>query len=52
MADVIAIYMANKPAYPIFWIACMSIDVVRPPRHAKFGSMLTYNRSPHLSITI
>ena len=26
--DSIALYMPNKPAYPILWLACLAIDVV------------------------
>ncbi|GAA5822938.1 hypothetical protein JCM3770_002180 [Rhodotorula araucariae] len=26
--DTIALYMPNKPAYPIVWLACLAIDVV------------------------
>jgi len=28
--DTIALYLPNKPAYPIIWLACLAIDVLRP----------------------
>jgi acyl-coenzyme A synthetase/AMP-(fatty) acid ligase len=28
--ETIAVFMQNKPAYPILWLACLAIDVYVP----------------------